>query len=160
MHGNDPVPDTCNACRVISRIIKPDMMRSLIASKSKGETSKIPGPAERLLARRSDELDPTLLFSPDEMDLATRMFTMGTFKKGHFEELTKDYLFLPLGQNEKLSENIKMEDLFNKYEHNQRFRHIFEFKDKLLKLAKELRIAQRPFIGTVGVATELSRHIR
>ena len=85
---------------------------------------------------------------------------MGTFKKGQVKELTKDYLFLPIGQNEKISENIKMEDIFNEYEHNQRFRHIFKVKDKLLKFAKELHIAQRPFIGTVGVATELSRHIR
>ena len=53
-----------------------------------------------------------------------------------------------------------MENLFKKYEHDKRFRHIFEFKDKLVKLGKEMRIAQRPFVLGVEAATELSRGIR
>ena len=159
VHGNDIMPETCNACLHCSHFIKPDMLQQLVVTNKAGP-SKIPGPAERLLSRRSDEQDPTLTFSPEDMEIADKMFNMGTFKKGHFEELVKEFLFLPLGQNNILSENIKMENLFKKYEQDKRFRHIFDFKDKLVKLGKELRMAQRPFVLGVGAATELSRGIR
>ena len=40
------------------------------------------------------------MFTEEEMEIANRMFSMGIFKKAHFEELTRDHLFLPTGQNE------------------------------------------------------------
>ena len=92
--------------------------------------------------------------------MAEKMFTLGAYKRGHFEELTKQYLFLPIGQNEKLSKNMMMEQVFKKYENDRRFGHIFDFKNKLVKLGKEMRIAQRPLVLAVGTTTDLSRHLR
>ena len=160
VHGNDLVPDTCNVCHHCSKFIKPDMLKQLLAAQGGEDRRKIPGPAERLLGQRSDVKDPTLVFTQEEMATAEKLFTMGTFRKGHFEELRRDHLFLPEGQNEKLSANLMLEELFKRYVQDNRFRHIFVFKDQLVKLGKELRIAQRPLIEAVGVSTDLSRHLR
>ena len=53
-----------------------------------------------------------------------------------------------------------METLFKRYEHDNRFRHIFVFKDQLGKLGRELRVAQRPLVEAVCTTTSLSRHVR
>ena len=56
--------------------------------------------------------------------------------------------------------NMIMEGLFKKYEQDKRFRHIFVFKDQLVNLGKELRIAQRLLVEAVGTSTLMSRHVR
>ena len=89
VHGNNLVPEVCNACRACSHFVKSSVVKQLAVSHSDTAASGIPGPAERLLGRCSDERDPTLNFSSEKMAIASSMFTMGTFKKGHFEELTK-----------------------------------------------------------------------
>ena len=160
IHGNNLVPDVCNVCRHCTHFIKAPVVKQLVVASAPTVSAVIPGPADRLLVRRSDERDPTLVFTQEEMAIASKLFTMGTLKKGHFEELTRDHLFLPAGQNETLFENMMLEGFFKKYEHDKRFRHIFVFKDQLVKLGKELRVAQRPFVQALGTATQLSQHVR
>ena len=94
----------------------------------------------------------------------------------HLIFLFFSHLYLPVGQNERLFENLTLEGSLRRYENDKRFRHIFIFKwvvgfslivvmfdlfrDQLVKISKDLRISQRPLIEAVGTATEMSRLIR
>ena len=81
-------------------------------------------------------------------------------KKGHFEDLTKAYLFLTKVQNAILNQNIETEGIFDRYEHDPDFAPIFDYKRDIVKVVHELRIALRPMILAVSGATELARVIR
>ena len=67
------------------------------------------------------------MFTEEEMEIANRIFSVVIFKKAHFEELTRDHLFLPTGQNEILFGNLTLEGNL-KFGKDRRFRHIFTFK--------------------------------
>ena len=71
-------------------------------------------------------------------------------KKGHFEDLTKAYLFLTKVQNAILNQNIETEGIFDCYEHDPDFAPIFDYKREIVKVVHELRIALRPDSGGVG----------
>ena len=77
MHKVDLHPDTCNACKHVSRMIRPDMLKELVRCKSKDE-EEIPSAAARFM--RSDEKPPTLVLSESSMSLASKVFSLGRFK--------------------------------------------------------------------------------
>lgn len=153
-------PDICNVCFVANKIIRPDMAEQLRRNSKAMDLADIPGAAMRLLGRRSDEVEPTLILSDESMAIGLRLFTMGSFKKNHFDDLVKTWLFLPAGQNEQLHANIQTEDLFKPFEHDSRFSHVFAFRNTLVKLMRELRICQRPLILAVTTLTDFSVGLR
>ena len=51
IHGNDLLPDSCTACRCISRVVRPDLARQLVVDGSLPGISSIPAPATCLLGR-------------------------------------------------------------------------------------------------------------
>ena len=69
-HGNNIVPDMCNACQGVTRMVKQDMTRQLMGHGGLPNTSSIPSPADRLLGKRIDEVEPTLVFSLEELETA------------------------------------------------------------------------------------------
>ena len=144
LHKVDLDPETCNACRNVSRMVRPEVLKQLVMSRvSSGgvEGDDVPSAASRFC--RSDDPVPTLTFSPSSMELATKIFSLGRFKvPHHFEELTKKHLFLPVGQNEQLTGNLDMEDMFRAHERSGKFKHIFSYKNQVIKVTKDLRIAQ------------------
>ena len=80
----------------------------------------------------SDEKPTTLALSPASMDLAEKVFKLGRYKiPRYFEELTREFLFLPHDQNETLNSNLIMETFFKKYEKDPAFSHIFSYKDQI-----------------------------
>ena len=65
------------------------MMRENVADQlvvDQDRVSAIPTGAERLLRKRSDKMEPTLIFTEEEMTLAQLLATQGLFKRGHFDE--------------------------------------------------------------------------
>ena len=67
IHGNNLVPDICNVCRHCTHFIKAPVVKQLVVASAPTVPGVIPGPADRLLVRRSDERDPTLVFTQEEM---------------------------------------------------------------------------------------------
>ena len=147
VHGNRLQPDTCNSCNGLASMIKPAILSELTkGSAGQAEEGEVPSAAKRFSC--SDEMPPTLVLSDLAMELASKVFSLGKFKVAkHFEELTKEYFFLPTGQNDVLTSNINLENLFKKYEHDPQHSAIFTFKNQVLKCLRDLRIVQRiPFL--------------
>ena len=105
-------------------------------------------------------VDPTLVLSVEEMATAEKMFSMGRFRKGHWEEVVKDYLLCPKPQHKTLTQNIELEAALRVIDSDGKFSAINDYRDKLIKIGMDLRIAQRPFVLSVGVNTDLTRYIR
>ena len=77
-----------------------------------------------------------------------------------FDELTKDYLFLPADQNELLIKSIQLEQLLLKYKKDKAFTYIFQYVEQMAKVAKHLRIAERPIILAMGEMTRCMNAVR
>ena len=63
--------------------------------------------------------------------MADTLFSQETLKRGHFDELTRKFLYLPPEQNKKLCQNIETEEMFRPYEHNPKFSNIFRYKNQV-----------------------------
>ena len=82
------------------------------------------------------------------------------FKKDHFDDLTRKFLFLAPDQNATLMKNIETEDLFKPYETNQRYQNIFRLKNQLVSVIRQFRITARPLVLALSHSTDLARHTR
>ena len=132
------------------------MARQLVVHGGLPSTSSIPSPAKRLLGKRSDEVEPTLVFSEEELETADRMFTMGRFRKGHFQELTKEHLMCPQNQHQRLTKNLVLEKAVRDLDRGKGQQAIRTFRDNLISFGIDLRTAHRPFVLSVGVNTDLA----
>ena len=88
------------------------------------------------------------------------MFGNGTFRKGHFEELYKEYLYCPVSQHKTVTQNLDVEKALRGLDKRERFNGIKDFRDKLVRIGLDLRISQRPYVLSVGILNDLSRFIR
>ena len=141
IHEVDLKPDTCNACLHVSHMIKPNVLKELRKEGRKVNMGDFPSAAARFC--HSDEKPPTLILSDSSMELATKIFSLGRFKvPHHFEDLTKEHLFLPAGQNDVLTANLTMENMFRHYERGGKHKHVFTFKNQVIKVTRDLRVAQ------------------
>ena len=90
--------------RTVGRTVLPEVIKLLRAKAA--STTDIPSAAERYAARL-DEKSPTLTLSESDLALAVSVFGQGKMvPPSLFEELTKEFLFLPAGQNEALTKAI------------------------------------------------------
>ena len=110
-------PSTCVTCRLVSRTVRgpvlPELIK-LLKAKAAAAT-EIPAAAQRF-ATRIDEKPPTLTFSGSDMSLAESLFGRGKMAPPTlFDELTREYLFLPQGQNEALTKSVQLEKMFLKF---------------------------------------------
>ena len=79
------------------------------------------------------------------MELANELFSSGKFRlPNHYEDLTKEYLFLSNGQNELITSNLAMEPMFKRLERQGKSKHISTLKNQIVKSICELRVAQCP----------------
>ena len=157
VHGNNLSPTTCSSCKHLYHIIRKDVRQSLVVEEP---ASSIPTAKERLMSKRSDEIDPTLVFSEEEMAIAEVLTSQGRYKSGHYEDLVRKFLFLPKDQNESLGKSLVTEELFRPYEHDRKFQPIFRYKDQVVSVIKKLRMSTRPFILAMSQATQLARLTR
>ena len=68
-HKNDLVPLSCRACKAMTHMLRFNVRPDLVVDGSIPSTSAIPHGKERLARKRSDATEPTLMFSPEEMEL-------------------------------------------------------------------------------------------
>ena len=161
-HTVDMAPSTCVTCRLVSRTVRgpvlPELIK-LIKAKS-AAAAEIPAAAQRF-ATRIDEKPPTLTLSESDMSLAESLFGRGKMAPSTlFDELTREYLFLPQGQNETLTKSIQLEKMFLKFKKDKSHSNIFQYVEQLAKVAKHLRISERPIILAMGELTRLMNAVK
>ena len=90
--------------RTVGRNILPEVIQLLRAKVA--SSSDIPSTVERYAAR-IDEKSPTLTFSESDLALAVSLFGRGKMvPPSMFDELTREFLFLPPSQNELLTKSV------------------------------------------------------
>ena len=132
------VPDTCSSCRAGLKIIKDkDAVKKLTNGNQSGSgiLSRYQG--------RCDTISPTLVLSPETIQLALEIFTKGVFKDKRFWiEIVRNYLTLPHEQHEMLNADIKFEDSLTQFKKVSRFQNLFRYGADLARNIKNLRISQ------------------
>ena len=147
IHKNDLRVDSCKACKTCSHLLRKEVADDLVKKAPEPQPPSIPNAKERLLNKRSDEPDPTLTFSEEELSLAEMLYSQvhfqidlyslfylskGHFKRAHFEDLVRKFLYLPKEQNALLGKNLETEDLFRQYEYDKRYQHIFRYMSQVV----------------------------
>ena len=117
IHRLDLQVTDCVKCRLVSRSVGrsvlPELIRLMRAKD--GADSGIPSAAGRY-ADRLDAKSPTLSFSVVDLSLAVSVFGKGKkVPPALFEDLTKEFLFLPQVQNGVLTKAIRLEKMFLKF---------------------------------------------
>ena len=74
--------------------------------------------------------------------------------------MVTDHLHLPYEQNEELTKNLKLEKMFRRYEKQSGLRSHVDFKNMMIKVVKNNRIAQRPLLLAVAKLDGLIRALR
>ena len=162
-HGTSLAASTCTPCRLVSRMVKPTVLTQLVRllAEKDGETAaEIPSAADRF-AVRLDSKPATLTLSESDMALAESFLGRGKMVPASlFEDLVKEYLFLPQEQNERLTRSILLEKMLYRYKKDKQYGHIFQYVEELSKVGKHLRISERPVILSLGELTRLMTDIR
>ena len=114
--------------RIVTRAVKPPVLVELMRlHRGKDDLdSEIPTAAARFSVR-IDEKPPTLTLTEGDLALAQSLFSNGKMSPvSTFDELTKDYLFLPADQNELLIKSIQLEQHLLRYKKDKAFTYIFQ----------------------------------
>ena len=74
VHRNDLRPLTCRACKAMNHMIQKNLRVHLVVDGSEPSSSAVPQAKDRLLAKRSDHEEPTLVFNEDEMAVFGAIF--------------------------------------------------------------------------------------
>ena len=77
-----------------------------------------------------------------------------------FDDLTKEYLMLPPGQNETLTKSVQLEKFLFKYKRDKFFAHIFHYVEQMQRIAKHLWITERPVILAMGELTRFMNAVK
>ena len=107
---------------------------------------------------RCDDVKPTVSLSDNVVKLAHDMITKGQFRdKRTWEKTVRKFMTLPTTQHEKLSKDIKLEDVFDKFKGDPKYKNLFKYHAEAKDALKSLRIAQRPILCVIQrVNKELS----
>ena len=77
-----------------------------------------------------------------------------------FEELTREYLYLPQGQKDVLTKSVQLEKMFLKFKKDKNISNIFLYMEQMAKVAKHLRISEQPVILAIGELTRFMNEVR
>ena len=116
-HGTSVAATSCTTCRLVSRMVKPAVLTQLVrlVAEKVAATAEIPSAADRF-ATRIDSKPATLTLSDGDMTLAESFFSRGKMvPPALFEDLVKEYLFLPSDQNERLTRSILLEKMLYRF---------------------------------------------
>ena len=101
-------------------------------------------------AGRCDQVKPTIELSDSVIELAHTMITQGQFRaKNAWSDVVKDHMMLPAAQHEKLSQDIILEGVFNKFRYDKRYKHLFKYHREARDALKNLRLSQRPVLSII-----------
>ena len=97
---------------------------------------------------RCDEIVPTMSLSDEVLDTVVDILAKGKFHgRSTWKEVIKKYLVLPPHQHDKLMNDLKSEDLFNKFRREKQFRNIFKYQGEVRDCLEMFRLSQRPLFS-------------
>lgn len=134
--------------KAIKRLLAPevDAMKSGLVSRFAG---------------RCDETAATLVLSSSMVEVASQVFSKGTFKDSRvWKDIVKKFLILSPQDHDKLSIDIKSEDFISKFKKEKRFKVIFRHFQEMMEALKSLRIAQRPLFTAIDVVNSKMDEIK
>ena len=103
-------------------------------------------------AGRCDVTAATLVLSTSMVEVASQVFSKGTFKDSRvWKDIVKKFLILPCADHEKLSIDIKTEDFISRFKKEKRFKVIFGHFQEMMEALKNLCIAQRPLFAAIDM---------
>ena len=118
-HAAGAMTRDCSMCAAALSLIRdPNVIQKLTTGA---------GPSGLLsrYAGRCDQVKPTIILSDSVIDLAHSMITQGQFRaKNAWADVVKDYLTLPAAQHERLSQDIVLEGVFNKFRSDKRYKNL------------------------------------
>ena len=101
-------------------------------------------------AGRCDQVKPTIELSDSVVNLAQDMITQGQFKaKNAWTDVVKNFLTLPSPQHDKLSKDIELEAVFDKFRSDKRYKNLFKYHREARNALKDLRLSQRPLLSII-----------
>ena len=110
---------------------------------------------------RCDEVQPTIKLSDFVIKLAHDVLTKGKFRNTKdWDRIVRKYLTLPTSQYEKLSQDIQLEDLFDQFKYDKRYKNLFKYHKEARSALKDLRIAQRPVLAVIQRLNRELIHLR
>ena len=148
----------CQTCARGLKLISDDkVIKKLLAPEV--ETMKS-GLVSRF-AGRCDETTATMFLSSSMVEVASQVFSKGTFKDSRmWMDLVKKYLILPPVDHDKLSTDIKTEDFISRFKREKRFKVIFRHFQEMLEALRNLRIAQRPLFAAIDMVNTKMMEIK
>ena len=126
-HKLDLQASSCQTCKLVTRSVGKAVLPELLKLKGAKDSASesIPSTAERY-ASRLDDRPPTLTFTESDLALAVLLFSCGRMLPPTlFDDLTKEYLMLPLGQNKTLTKSVQLEKFLFKYKRDKFFADIY-----------------------------------
>ena len=145
----------CQYCAASLKLIRDrDTINKLTANAGKsGVVSRYSG--------RCDDTQVTLHLDQTTIQIAHDIFTKGTFKdRKAWLEIIKNYLTLPAAQHDMLCQDIRAEDVLNKFRRDKRWKSLFRYNQELLDSLKSLRIAQRPLMKLIETTNDSIEEIK
>ena len=82
---------------------------------------------------------PTMSLSDDVLDTIADILGQGQFNGG---KSTWNEIVLPQLQHEKLSGDLKSEDIFNKFRKQKKFQYVFKYQGGLRDCLKNFRLSE------------------
>ena len=139
----------CQYCSASLKLIRDkDTIKQLTANAGKsGVVSRYSG--------RCDDTQVSLHLDQSTIQIAHDIFTKGTFKdRKAWHDIIKNFLTLPAAQHEMLCQDIRAEDVLNKFKREKRWKNLFRYNQELLDCLKTLRIAQRPLLKLIETTND------
>ena len=149
---------SCSSCSVALKMVPDRTLVARLFGVSSLEDDTTSGVRTRYMGR-CDETVPTMSLSDDVLETVADIFGQGQFKgRSTWHEIVKKYLVLPQSQHDKLTEDLKSEDVFNKFRKQKKFGHIFKYQGEVRDCLKNFRISERPIFSVVQLLNlELSK---
>ena len=161
-HKADLAVSSCVTCRLVSRTVRGPVLPELIrlVKAQSAAAAEIPDAVNRF-ASRIDEKPATLTLSESDMALAESLFGRGKMSPPTmFDELTREFLFLPQNQNETLTKSVQLEKMLLKFKKDKVHSNVFQYVEQMAKVAKHLRISERPIVLAMGELARLMNAVK
>ena len=153
---------SCQSCSVALKMVSDRILVARLfgeASQDVTTTSSSTSGIRTRYGGRCDETVPTMSLSDDVLDTVADILGQGQFNGGRsmWNEIVKKHLVLPQPQHEKLSGDLKSEDIFNKFRKLKKFQYVFKYQGEVRDCLKNFRLSERPIFSVVDLLnTELS----
>ena len=147
----------CNSCSVALKMVSDETLIARLFGETSPQAVASTSDVKIRYSGRCDEIMPTMVLSDDVLDTVADILGQGQFQgRSTWSEIIKKYLVLPRSQHDKLSGDLKSEDIFNKFRKQKKYNYVFKYQGEVHDCLKNFRLSERPIFSVVDLLnTEL-----